>query len=85
MLINYANELKKYIKELKLEINMRKKVWRRISGKEHKFIDITQQQRYNTMRLILKVLSEMSPNELEAIVKRIQSKSIQGKQQELFK
>ena len=85
MLLNYKDQLKRYVSELTTELNMRKRVWKRIPSQEHRFVDTTHQRRYDVMRLIKKVMVEMTPGELEAIVKRIQNKGIQGKQQKLFK
>ena len=53
---------------------MRRTVWRVIPGTKHKFGSTEKQSRYDTMRLMEKVYSEMTERELETIVKRIQSK-----------
>jgi len=80
-MINYKNLLKSFRVELKLELSMRRIVWKHIKNLPHKFPDLKHQKRYNTMRLMFKVFNEMTVAELQTIVKRIKRKKEEGKSQ----
>lgn len=59
------------IAELKTELTMRRKVWKRITGSQDRFIDASHQRRYNVMNDTLLVLEAMTSREFEAIVARM--------------
>lgn len=85
--INYSVLLKSFTSELKLELSMRRKVWRVIPGTQHKFSNQEKQSRYNDMRLMQKVFEEMNTKELLTIIQRIERKRIEAEnpsQKKLF-
>jgi hypothetical protein len=59
------------IAELKTELTMRRKVWKRITGSQDRFIDASHQRRYNVMNDTLLVLEAMTSREFEAINARM--------------
>lgn len=56
-----------YEKELKKELEMRRRVWRRIPGEESKFVDQMHQHRYDVMNEILIILKHADWKTLEAL------------------
>lgn len=73
-LLNYPQLLQSFVAEIKRELTMRRKVWPRVPDQKHRYTDLKNQSRYDDMRLMGKVFEEMTPRELETIVKRIQAK-----------
>ena len=59
------------IAEIKSELAMRRKVWKRVTGSQDRFIDEAHQRRYNTMNDVLSVLEAMTSREFEVIKARM--------------
>ena len=59
------------IAELKTELAMRRKVWKRVTGSQDRFINAGHQRRYNVLNDCLAVLEAMTSREFEAIVARM--------------
>lgn len=70
MMISHSNRAT-IIAELKTELAMRRKVWKRITGSQDRFIDASHQRRYNVLNDALLVLETMTSREFEAIVARM--------------
>jgi len=59
------------IAEVKTELGMRRKVWKRVTGSQDRFIDPSHQRRYDTMNDLLSVMEAMTSREFEAINARM--------------
>jgi len=59
------------IAEIKTELTMRRKVWKRVTGSQDRFIDPSHQRRYDILSNLLAVMEAMTSREFEAINARM--------------
>jgi hypothetical protein len=59
------------IAEIKTELGMRRKVWKRVTGSQDRFIDPSHQRRYDTLNDLLAVMEAMTSREFEVISARM--------------
>ncbi len=59
------------IREAKQELVMRRKVWKRVTSSEDRFIDPVHQLRYDKMKLTEDILTAMTDAEFHKILARI--------------
>ena len=59
------------IAEIKTELLLRRKVWKRVTGSQDRFIDSQHQRRYDIMAELLAVMEAMTSREFEAIKDRM--------------
>lgn len=71
----------KFIKELRDELAMRRKVWTRISGFQTQFVSVEHQRKYDLLFDLEKILEEMTDREFLAISDRIERKKADKKAQ----
>lgn len=62
------------VTELKTELEMRRKVWRRVAGSKDQFIDPEHQRRYNLMVLMLDLYSIQTDREFNLLIDRLRRK-----------
>lgn len=78
----FERKPEEYLNELKLELGMRRKVWKRRSGGGAKFVDKTHQQRYDTLEELLLLLEVLGGHRVELL--QLKASEITRAQMELF-
>ena len=77
--------LQQIIAELKTELSMRRKVWRKIHGSQDQFIEIEHQRRYNVMVMMLELMEAQTDRELNLLIDRVRrNKEAAAAQTSLF-
>lgn len=80
--ITFERKAEEYINELKLELGMRRKVWKRRSGGGAKFVDKTHQQRYDTLDELMLLLEVLGKHRVELL--QLKASEITRAQVKLF-